>query len=81
MLFLFLSVIVRPISLNPISLYNMVYKLGSKVLANRIRGCFSEVISACQIAFIHRRQIADNSLIAYEINHSLKLKSSGQEGP
>ena len=39
----------------------------------------SKVISPCQSTFILGHLIIDNILIAYEINHSLKLKSSGEE--
>ncbi|XP_027103053.2 uncharacterized protein [Coffea arabica] len=44
-----------------------------------LRSCLSKVISPCQSAFIPGHCITDNILIAYEINHSLKLKSCGQE--
>lgn len=43
----------------PISLVSNLYKILSKVLANRLRCVTESVISETQLAFIHRRQILD----------------------
>ena len=59
----------------PITSVGSVYKLLSKVLANRLRVVLDSLISESQNAFVGGRQILDSVLIANECQDS-KLKSA-----
>jgi len=62
--------VVSPQHLNdfgPISLVGSMYKILSKVLANKLRSIMGSIISDSQSTFIKGRQILDGILVANEI--------------
>ncbi|KAM1419045.1 hypothetical protein ACFXTO_022622 [Malus domestica] len=57
-----------------ISLCNYTYKIFSKLLANRLKEWLLGIISPTVNAFVEGRQIQDNTLVAHEVFHFLKLR-------
>lgn len=58
-----------------ISLYNVLYKVVSKVITNRLKPLMHSIILATQSALIPRRIIMDNILLAHELLHTMKHNS------
>ncbi|KAG5533573.1 hypothetical protein RHGRI_027682 [Rhododendron griersonianum] len=63
--------------LRPISLCRFIYKIISKVLANRLQPFIGNIISEHQSAFIPGRQVQDNIIVAHEVFHYIKHKKKG----
>jgi hypothetical protein len=63
----------------PISLCNVVYKIISKCIANRLRLILDVIINPEQSAFVPSRRITDNAIIAFECAHEIQ-RSNGRRG-
>ena len=64
----------------PISLANVVSRIVSKVLANRLKQILPNVVSKSQSAFIPNRLINNNTTVAFEILHRMRNKRRGKKG-
>jgi hypothetical protein len=58
----------------PISCCNLIYKLISKIIANRIKPILSNYISEEQFGFLFKQQIHDAMSLAQEAMHSMKVQ-------
>lgn len=58
----------------PISLCNVLYKLITKVIANRLKGFLNKAIGREQSSFVPQRQIIDNIVVYQEALHSMRMK-------
>ncbi|XP_074342709.1 uncharacterized protein LOC141680358 [Apium graveolens] len=70
----------RVADLRPISLCNVLMRVLSKILANRVKPMLKNIISEQQSAFIEGRLLTDNALIALEVNHFIHRKTQGLTG-
>lgn len=58
-----------------LSLGNMIIKITTKILANRLKQILSDIIDESRCAFVLDRLITDNILIAFEFFHFMKTYS------
>ncbi|XP_074297173.1 uncharacterized protein LOC141627867 [Silene latifolia] len=64
----------------PISLCNVIMKVVTKCIANRLKGIMDDLVGPFQSAFVPNRSIADNIVIAQEILHVINHMNYGKEG-
>ncbi|XP_019177860.1 PREDICTED: uncharacterized protein LOC109173056 [Ipomoea nil] len=74
------KILERVSDLLPIALCNVVYKVLGKMLTNRLKGSLELVVSPSQSAFVPERLLTDNVIVAGEIGHYLRRKTSGIVG-
>ena len=56
----------------PIDLCNVIYKIISKVIINRLKPLLPKLISSKKLGFVERRHILDGVILVHEMLHSLK---------
>lgn len=64
----------------PISLCNMLFKIISKVLVNRLQKIMPHYIDEGQNIVVPSQLITDNAIVAFELLHSFKRKRMGHRG-
>ncbi|XP_010462886.1 PREDICTED: uncharacterized protein LOC104743514 [Camelina sativa] len=64
----------------PIACCNTIYKVISKLLANRLKAVLPDLIANSQSAFIHGRLLVENILLAMELVEGYNLKNITARG-
>lgn len=64
----------------PIALCNVLMKVITKVLANRLKEVLNMVVLDAQSVFVPGCLISDNIMVSYEVMHYLKRKRLGKKG-
>ena len=64
----------------PINLGNVVSRIVSKILANRLKLILPNVILDSQSAFVPNWLITDNTTVAFEVLHRMRNKRTGKIG-
>lgn len=68
----------HPGDFRPISLCYVTYRIISKVLANRLKNIVPTIVTEFQNAFIKRRSISDNIILAGEVLHHLQKQKKSK---
>jgi hypothetical protein len=71
---------ITPVDYRPIALCNVILKIITKTIANRIKNILPDVISPHQSAFLPGRLITDNTLLAFEIFHHIRNNKNKKKG-
>lgn len=69
-----------PKDFKPISLCNVICRVISKAIANRLKTLLDRIIFPYQSAFIPNRLITNNAMITFETFHFMRKKKTGRKG-
>lgn len=69
-----------PSDFRPIALCNVILKIITKTIANRIKKFLPSIISPQQSAFLSNKFISNNTILAYEAFHFLKKRKNKKSG-
>ena len=64
----------------PISFCNLIFKIVTKIIANRLKLILPLIVGQFQITFVPDQLITNNGLVAFDILHYMKKKIAGQKG-
>lgn len=64
----------KVVSFRPIALYNLIYKVITKILVNRLKPFLERIISPWQSTFFPNRGMSDNIVMAHKVMHYLNKK-------
>lgn len=65
--------------LRPIALCNVLIKVITEVLANKLKVLLTNVVLYTQSVSVPGRLISDNTMVSYEIMHYLKRRKIGKD--
>ncbi|KAL9673479.1 hypothetical protein QQ045_029737 [Rhodiola kirilowii] len=72
--------VVKVEELRPISLCNVIMKIITKALANRLKSVLPSIISQSQSTFIQGRLITDNIMVAHVVAHFISGRTTQKVG-
>ena len=61
----------------PISLYNTLYKLVSRIIVQWLKPFMAEIINPCQAGFVPGRRTSDNIILVQEVVRTLQSRRGG----